>query len=370
MPRPQHVCFAVIGLIAVALAFPASATAQGKPGGPKTPPIPGGPGLIAYCTHELYDPNPRSVMLMNPDGTGRRVVTTYRESGYPAWSYPFADGTLWLGWTDADAAGNWGVAVIKTHTGLPASPALVPAFDAPAHLAMPDVVPAGWRTESPDWSPPGPEEIVADRRIQRVRVTFHMGGRDDLGRFRVWIAVVGLVYDLDAQSFALDETSLPLVLSTESPDIDYFTPRFSPDGAQLAFNRQDYVAGSPYDSIWVVDLDRPGIPRLLIDGPGTLDDGPAWSQDGRYLAFRSNRSGRLEAWILDLETLVASPAPPDRKASEALPSWSPDGQQIAYMDNSRGFAISKIAGGAHYKLTIDGTSFWPDWSPVNLPPLP
>jgi hypothetical protein len=40
------------------------------------------------------------------------------------------------------------------------------------------------------------------------------------------------------------------------------------------------------------------------------------------------------------------------------------------MDNSRGFAISKIAGGAHYKLTVDGTSFWPDWSPVNLPPLP
>jgi Tol biopolymer transport system component len=308
---------------------------------------------------------------MNPNGSGRRVVATYNESGYPAWSYPFADGTLWLGWTDPGPGGDWGIAVIKTHTGVPDAPALVSAFGAPAHVAMTDFLPVGWRIESPDWSPPGAVELVDGRRIQRVRVTFHISGDDDQGGFRVWIAVVRLVYDLDAKSFARDESGEPLILSTASPDINYSSPRFSPDGRQLAFERLDFVNGSTYRSIWLLELDGPGVPTLLIDGPGAMDDGPAWSPDGRRLAFLSDRSGRREVWIADLVSGQISLPAPDRKAGEASLSWSPDGAQIAYFDHTlTRTGISKIAGGVHYKLTGDGNSFWPDWSPVNPPTLP
>jgi WD40 repeat protein len=367
MRRKPGLWVVAVKLIAVALAFPAASMAQGKPGGPKNPPLPpGGPGLIAYRNLPT-DQIPRSVMLMNPNGTGRRVVATPAASGYPSWVYPFDDGTLWLGWSAPGPGGDWGISVVNTHTGVPAAPVLVPTFEAPSHIAMSGIVPTDWKTESPDWSPPGPVEVVAGRTIQRVRVCFHMGGDDEQGEFRVWIAVVGLIYDLDERSFVLDELSVPLILSPASPDVAYFSPRFSPDGTRLAFNRQDFISGSWFDSIWVVDLDGPGIPTLLIDGPGALDDCPAWSPDGRYLAFRSDRSGRLEAWIADLVTSMVSPATPNRQASEATPTWSTDGAQIAYMDNSRTFVVSKIAGGVHYKLA-DG--FWPDWSPVDLPPLP
>ena len=48
--------------------------------------------------------------------------------------------------------------------------------------------------------------------------------------------------------------------------------------------------------IWIMEADG-AAPRRLTNAPG-LDSRPAWSPDGRHLAFTTNRRGHLEIWVM------------------------------------------------------------------------
>lgn len=75
-------------------------------------------------------------------------------------------------------------------------------------------------------------------------------------------------------------------------------PRFSPDGKRLAFAAKN--AGDKNSSIFVASVEG-GEPRRLTDG-SARDDYPAWSADGRFLYFRSNRNGDFQIWKMPSDT--------------------------------------------------------------------
>ena len=68
------------------------------------------------------------------------------------------------------------------------------------------------------------------------------------------------------------------------------TPRWSPDGQQIAFDSR--APGNA--EIFVMDS-RDGSPRRLTNAPAT-DVVPSWSRDGRWIYFASDRTGRWEVW--------------------------------------------------------------------------
>ncbi len=112
-----------------------------------------------------------------------------------------------------------------------------------------------------------------------------------------------------------------------------------------------YLDG-PLPHLWVIPAGG-GEARQLTDG--RADDGePAWSPDGREIAFTSDRSadrdrrfGGHAVHVVDVATgAVRRLTRDDRSAS--LPSWSPDGQSIAYL---RGETTNDVDG-HHDRLWI------------------
>jgi Tol biopolymer transport system component len=108
-------------------------------------------------------------------------------------------------------------------------------------------------------------------------------------------------------------------------------PAWSPDGRKLAFVRLNASLGEP---IYVVQADGSGLRNLTPKPVGTYA-APAWSPDGRKIAFVSDRDGNSEIYVMNADgsgqrSLTRNPA------YDADPAWSPDGRKLAFVSNRDG----------------------------------
>ena len=102
--------------------------------------------------------------------------------------------------------------------------------------------------------------------------------------------------------------------------------------------------------------------RTQLTSSAVLDAFPAWSPDGRALAYASDRAGRFEIFMRELA------AGGDRMALTAdgqhnvQPAWSPDGSRIAYHSSGRGGSwVVARTGGTPMQISRIGSR--PSWSP-------
>lgn len=90
---------------------------------------------------------------------------------------------------------------------------------------------------------------------------------------------------------------------------------------------------------------------------------PAFSPDGRRLAYATDRGGKLDIWVRDLETGAERQVTRFRQAALA-PAWSPDGRRIAFLSQNGGLHVVDLASGEIRQLYAD---LWepgkPSWSP-------
>ena len=121
---------------------------------------------------------------------------------------------------------------------------------------------------------------------------------------------------------------------------------WSPDGKRLAFTIR--VPGVLND-IYVIDITGENFQRLT-DHPWQ-DLYPAWSPDGQWIAFWSNRDGDNAVYLME-----ADGANPKRLANGRSPEWSPDGQHIAFVSRQEGtegiFIMDK--DGEDIRLLVEG----------------
>ena len=100
--------------------------------------------------------------------------------------------------------------------------------------------------------------------------------------------------------------------------------------------------------------------RLTFDAG--LQSEPAWSPDGRFLAYSSDRGGHFEIYVQPVGEgnavqITHSPA------HAWQPAWSPDGKRIAFRSEGEGSGLYLVPalGGSQRKISSFG--YHPRWSP-------
>jgi Tol biopolymer transport system component/DNA-binding winged helix-turn-helix (wHTH) protein len=102
--------------------------------------------------------------------------------------------------------------------------------------------------------------------------------------------------------------------------------------------------------------------RLTFDDG--LQFGPTWSPDGHYIAYSSDRGGKLDIWVQQVsggDAVQVTKEP----GHNWQPDWSPDGKYIAYRSErgDGGIYIVPALGGAGLERKIAAFGFHPRWSP-------
>ncbi len=139
---------------------------------------------------------------------------------------------------------------------------------------------------------------------------------------------------------------------------------WSPDGAHMAFSRfrtdlQDSA------NIWIAETSGAN-PRMLTHEVGVQQQ-PAWSPDGRWLAYSGGHGYQTyEIYVVSVDG-EAPRQLTKNQAHEFLPAWSPDGQQIAFSSDRSGnydIWVMNADGSAPRQLTTDpALDTRPTWSP-------
>jgi Tol biopolymer transport system component len=142
-------------------------------------------------------------------------------------------------------------------------------------------------------------------------------------------------------------------------------PTISRLGNRLAFTVFQYDL-----NIWRVDLKgpekEPSHPIPFISST-QIENYPAYSPDGRRIAFMSERSGTEEIWICDSDGSRARQLTSFGGAAIYGPSWSPDSRHIAFTVAPKGakddvYVISANGGAPRRLTTNPAEDKWPYWS--------
>jgi dipeptidyl aminopeptidase/acylaminoacyl peptidase len=131
-----------------------------------------------------------------------------------------------------------------------------------------------------------------------------------------------------------------------SGDADDRSPAWSPDGRLLAFvsNRTEDQDANYDTNIWVVASDNPDLGKTLIQvtrNPGA-DEQPAWSPDGKWIAYVSNPHPELLWYATEQLSLIPAPSTSRAETEPRLliekldrnargPAFAPDSSAIYFL---------------------------------------
>lgn len=106
-------------------------------------------------------------------------------------------------------------------------------------------------------------------------------------------------------------------------------PQFSPEGTRVAFVVTDPQTGEKRTRhIWLYDKLSNKTRQLTYSEKN--ESSPRWSPDGKQLAFLSNRGEHQQVYTLRMEGGEATAVTKGRAGVEVF-EWSPDGQSIAFL---------------------------------------
>lgn len=114
----------------------------------------------------------------------------------------------------------------------------------------------------------------------------------------------------------------------------YF-PRWSTNGDQIVYTHIHCSSGCGQiiQELWVADSRGGNARQLLMTNSLCMQ--PAWSKDGKKIAFSSDKTGNFDIWIYSQEDSKLEQLTTDPNL-DVSPAWSPDGSKIAFVSTRSG----------------------------------
>ena len=135
-------------------------------------------------------------------------------------------------------------------------------------------------------------------------------------------------------------------------------PAWSPDGKEIAFVSS--AQGCALE-IYTMNADGTGKVRLTTAGQNEADEGPSWSPDGREIVFSRSYEAKLpQVHSVDSDGVLGEVAFPNTVGRE--PAWAPDGRRIVYRATPGNALTTVDVTGKAKPLGTIGAS--PDWYSV------
>ncbi len=154
---------------------------------------------------------------------------------------------------------------------------------------------------------------------------------------------------------------------TDQPDSSDFDPKWSPDGRFIAYTTTSAInrnAQEPNIDIMLFDVDT-GSKRRLVSTNVFRNHMLYWSPDATQIAFvlYSRERSNSDIYSIDVktgavQTLVST------STNDEYPAWSPDGKSLAFVSGAlqRGIYLLDIASGRTSLLYTTDISYPSDWS--------